>query len=175
LEKDTQLRAEADNAEVIVIPKDDPKYRNDDGSVNYSAVDADFGSPAQASGSKEPVNLSAIFGAVAPHVLAAGGEGVYSDEGGKAWTLEKGAVLELRAYADILRYDSATGLTFGYIKDGKHVQLAEFNIGSKAGLESEAPVAEFKFEAPEAGDYTFYLNCGFGGPVVIRWIQVSLG
>ena len=177
LEKDIQLRAEADNAGAVVIPKEtseDPKYRNADGSVNYPALDADFGTPAQADASKETVNLSALFGAVAPHVLAAG-EGVYSDEGGEAWTLEKGDVLKLRAYTDILRYDSASVLTFGCIKDGAHVPLAEFDIGSKAGLESEAPVAEFTFEAKEAGDYRFYLSCDFGGPVVIRWIQVSRG
>jgi hypothetical protein len=178
LEKDTQLRVEADNAGAVIIPKDtleDPKYQNADGSVNYPGIDADFGTPAQTDASKGTADLSAYFGAIAPHVLAAGEEGVYSDEGGAAWTFKKGDTLELRAYPDILRYDSATGLTFGYIKDGKHVQLAEFNIGSKAGLESEAPAAEFAFEAPEAGAYRFYLNCGFGGPVVIRWIQVSLG
>ena len=154
---------------------EDPKYRNADGSVNYPAIDADLGTSTQADASKGSTNLSVLFGAIAPHVMAAGEEGVYSDEDGETWSLEKGDVLEFRAYMDVLHYDSASGLTFGYIKDGERVPLAEFDVESKAGLESEAPVAEFTFEAPEAGDYRFYLSCGYGGPVVIRWIRVSLG
>jgi hypothetical protein len=176
LEKYTQLRAKADNAGAVVISKEtleDPKYLNADGSVNYPAIDADFGSPAQTDDSTEPVNLSASYGAIAPHVIDAGEEAVYSDEGSGAWTLEKGDVLELRAYMDSLRYDNESHLTFGYIKDGAHVPLAEFDVGSKAGLESEAPVREFTFEALEAGDYRFYLSC-YSGIIVVRWIQVSL-
>jgi hypothetical protein len=178
LERDALLRAEADDAGAVVITKEtleDPEYLNADGSINYPAIDADFGIPTQEGGSKEALNLSALFGAVAPHVMEAGEESVYSDEGGEAWTFEKGDVLELRAYMDVLRYDGACGLTFGYIKDGARVPLAEFDVGWRAGLESEAPVAEIKFEAPESGDYRFYLNCGYGGPIVIQWIRVSRG
>lgn len=151
--------------------KEDPKYREPDGSLNYETICKDLGFSLTLSpeGALNEIYLTVADGSIGPHVLGHAEAAVYSDEEGEAWSLKKGDKITFRVYADKEYYQSSGRLYFGALKMGEPFLVDNLDKGITVETETE-----FEYDVSEAGEYCFYLFCGSTEPIVIKWIYITI-
>ncbi|MBN7772194.1 hypothetical protein [Clostridium aminobutyricum] len=171
--KDQELSSETvNNNDYFIVTKEmkeNPRYQNPDGSVNYEAICVDLGiSISTPEGALKEIYLSTVDNHIEPHVLEHAEIAIYSDENDNPWTLKKGDKVKFHTYVDTEYYNHVGQIYFGALKDGETFMTD--NLGEGTSVDSEK---EFEYVVPESGQYHFYLFRGSTEPIVIKWIKIS--
>ncbi|MBE6033390.1 MAG: hypothetical protein E7222_01695 [Clostridiales bacterium] len=174
IEKNKEIQEEAKNSEYFTVPEEmekDPKYRDSDGSLNMEMICEELGlSTEKPKGAKKEIEMIATNSAILPHVLGHAEAGIYYNENKEYWNLKKGDSIKFHVFVDTNYYGTVGELYFGALKNEETFLIDALDLDGGIKPDKEY---EFKYTAPESGDYRFYLFRGSTEPIIIKWIYIS--